>query len=333
MDERVRGCGRRRVAREIEVLRRPIACSHGCMQWRAHFTGVLRCGSVWQCPVCAMQIRAERGHEVEQAVVAWGPARVAMLTLTVRHGLGHDLCKVRRGVANAYRRLTRGAPWKRLCQRFGLRHSIRALEVTHGEHHGWHPHLHVLWFVERPLSEAKYAEAKVWLSQRWRECVEHELGEEHAPTDANGVDLRLCRRADYISKFAFELVDGGGKRGRRENRSPIEIAADYTACRQSKDARIWTEYCRSMRGAKMLTWSRGLRRATGLAREKTDHDVVKGEALPETETVATLEPRAWAALVALGVAAALAVLEAAESEVTPGLAHAAIQAVVAAGGS
>jgi hypothetical protein len=142
--KRVASCGRRRISHDVEVVRRRVQRSGAPSHQHAYYRGLLRCGSVWECPVCASQIRAERAAELELAVDTWGPSCVAMLSLTVRHGLGDDLRAVRAGVANSFRRVINGEPWKRFCSRFGLKHSVRALEVTHGAAHGWHPHLHVL---------------------------------------------------------------------------------------------------------------------------------------------------------------------------------------------
>jgi len=53
---------------------------------RAHYDGLLRCGSVWECPTCSAQINAERSSEVVKAVEWWRGegGSVLMLTLTGR---------------------------------------------------------------------------------------------------------------------------------------------------------------------------------------------------------------------------------------------------------
>ncbi|HKO46068.1 MAG TPA: protein rep, partial [Polyangiaceae bacterium] len=216
-----------------------------------------------------MQIHAERGGELTRAVAMWGPANVAMLSLTVRHGLGDDLRATRQGIANAFQALIRGEPWKRFCLKYGVDHHVRALEITHGRRHGWHPHIHALLFLQTPLSADELAEATSWLQERWRNCVRRALGSAFAPND-HGVDLRESKCADYLARFSFELVDPGTKRGRGENRTPIQIAASAAEGRHSDDEALWVAYCEAMRGAKMLTWSKGLRAAVELDVEKDD---------------------------------------------------------------
>lgn len=289
--KRVGACGHRRIAREVEVVRRTATRDSGETYQHAYYRGLLRCGSVWECPVCAMQIRAERADELKRAVHAWGPSNVAMLSLTVRHGLGDDLRATRRGIAAAFRRLIRGRPWPRFCKKYGIEFHVRALEVTHGLH-GWHPHLHALLFLEIPLSPAELDAATTWLHERWRNCVRRALGSEFVPNE-HGVDLRASKRADYLAKFSLELVDPGTKRGRAGNRTPIQIAVSAATGKCPDDEALWVAYCAGMRGAKMLTWSEGLRAAVELDVEKHDEEIVEGEEQKEAEIVAVISGPAW----------------------------------------
>jgi hypothetical protein len=325
--KRVEGCGRRRIAFQVEVVRRPFNDASGGKRYHAHFHGILRCGSAWECPVCAFQIRAERSRQVEEAAARWGIDRMVMLSLTVRHGLGHNLKTVRQGLTRAYSRLVRGEPWKRIKRRYGLRHSIRALEVTHGPN-GWHPHLHVQWFLDAALSAEMLAEVEAWLRDKWQTCVIRELGAEHAPNGAHGVDLRPTRRGDYAFKMALELVDPGTKYARRGHRTPWQIAADYAEYGRESDAALWRNYCEGMRGAQMHHWSDGLRKAVRLDEEKTEQQIVDGEQMPEDEIVAVLDPSAWAAVAQRGPEAVLLILYAAENTATATDCDAAIRDLV-----
>jgi hypothetical protein len=257
----------------------------------AHFKGVQRCGSVWECPVCALQIRAKRAGELKHAVEQWGGDNVAMLSLTVRHGLGDDLRAVRQGVAGAFRRLINGKPWKRFCEKYGLQHHVRSIEVTHGAH-GWHPHLHVLFFLEVKLSEQEQRDAASWLQERWARCVRRALGADFVPNE-HGVDLRESKRADYLAKFSFELSDPGTKRARGKNRTPLQIAASAASGNRPTDEALWMTYCAGMRGAKMLTWSRELREAVGLDEELSDEGVVDAEERQPAEPVVVIPGGAW----------------------------------------
>ncbi|HEY6724762.1 MAG TPA: hypothetical protein VI197_12065, partial [Polyangiaceae bacterium] len=146
---------------------------------------------------------------MRQAVEAHGAKQPLMLSLTVRHGLGHRLKVVCKGVAQAFRRLARGAPWKRFMHDYGLDGSIRGLDLTFGPVNGWHPHIHALLFFDAPLTELQLREARRWLAERWAACVARELGDEHRPDLEHGTDLRACRIAEYLTKRGLELTSPG----------------------------------------------------------------------------------------------------------------------------
>jgi len=284
--DRVQKCGRVRVGSMVAVLRSKET-------GKAHFGGLSTCASVWACPVCSAIIRSRRAEEVRQAVEAHGPKRTLMLSLTVRHGLGHDLKTVRQGVAGAFRRLARGAPWKRFVRDYGLDGSIRGLDLTHGPVNGWHPHIHALLFFDAPLTELQLREARRWLAERWAACVVRELGEEHRPDLEHGTDLRPCRIAEYLTKLGLELTSPGRtKRGKGNQRTPMQIAYDFAERRDERDAELWRDYCDAMFGAKMLTWSRGLRKRLGLGEEATDEELVE-EQEAAAEVVLLIEGREW----------------------------------------
>jgi hypothetical protein len=288
---RIAACGRKRIAFEVEVVRRLVARRGGGTSQHAHYRGLLRCGSVWECPVCGRQIRAARAEELKFAVEAWGASNVAMLSLTVRHGLGDDLREVRRGLADGFRGLINGKPWKKFRAKFGIEHQVRAVEVTRGAH-GWHPHLHVLFFLEVPLTREAQRAASLWLRERWMQCVRRALGSEFVPNE-HGVDLRGVWRPEYLAKLSFELTDPGTKRGRRKGRTPFQIATSAASGNCPADESLWVAYCEGMRGAKMLTWSRGLREFVGLDAERNDGEIVDGEEQAEAETVAVIAGGTW----------------------------------------
>ncbi len=288
---RVAGCGRKRIAFEVEVVRTKVKRQAGGTYQHAYFVGISRCGSVWECPVCALQIRAERAEELKYAVEQWGADAVAMLSLTVRHGLGDDLRAVRQGISHSFGRLINGAPWKRFCRKLGIQHHVRAIEVTHGAN-GWHPHLHILFFLETKLTDEEQAEASAWLQKRWAACVQRALGGAFVPNE-HGVDIRSAKRADYLAKFSFELTDPGTKKARGKNRTPLQIAASAAS---GNDEALWRSYCEGMRGAKMLTWSRGLREFVGLGAERENEELVIAEEAEPAEPVAIITSAAWDAI-------------------------------------
>ena len=117
----------------------------------AHYSGLVTCGSIWPCPVCASRIQERRRPEVQQAI-DWGQAGRATRSLWSRspsaqvswaepgRSAGAPSGCIRGG-------LRKGRPWDTMKADRGFKGLIRSLEVTHGAN-GWHPHTHELWFLK-----------------------------------------------------------------------------------------------------------------------------------------------------------------------------------------
>lgn len=276
---RTRACRRKRVSATVQLLRMPDGSQRT--------SGVLSCGSVWACPVCSQRICSHRAEELKTCVREWKAGTVLMLSLTVRHALGHNLRRVRKGVAGAWRRIWQGRKAAHLRAMFHVKHHVRALEVTHGEN-GWHPHLHVLMFC---TAEAK-PEALEYLREQWIAAVEAELGSEHAPDWSHGVVLTPGGAGGYLAKLGLEVTHHHTKSARRSSRTPWDIALDAVNG-DEKSAALWRSYCRDMKGARQLTWSRGMRRFFGLGARDSDAAVVERDDRAGGSLLAEWEGLAW----------------------------------------
>lgn len=349
--ERIRACGFAQTASGgfVGVALKP--------EGKAYFQGLQTCGSVWECPPCQMTIKARRAEEVRTIVERHGHSRCALLTLTFRHGVGDDLAELRKALANAWRATTRGNAWKGFVRRHGVAGWVRALEVTHSEANGWHPHIHVLLLFERELPEREIFETDVglrwlprdvgWLVDRWRDMVVRYIGAAHEPDDNFGVTLTPCHAADYVSKLGLEISDPGKKRGRGGGRTPLQLAAQFADVaqelrklerrrrvdssrlselrrRKSRLSQLWRGYCEAMRGARQLTWSRGLKARFGI-QDRTDLEVAQEEEPAcddQSVVVGTIRAETWKGIRARRVGnttAAYYCLRAAEQGGGPGL--------------
>jgi len=252
----------------------------------ASFHGIKRCRSVWECPDCMAAIQRARAEELQCANERWrerGGAMV-MLTLTLPHGVGDDLKAIRRRVSISWRYVQQGAPWKRLAARIALGGMVRALEVTHGERHGFHPHLHVALYTGRKLEAAELTALEAFVGDRWRKAITSPRHGDPWPTPhlEHGVKCSRLEGAEYLVKMgldARELILSTTKLGREGNRTPLQIlhaihlarlAGDRPTVRQA--ARWWRSYVRGMLGARQLTYSRGFLESLGL-NEKTDEQL------------------------------------------------------------
>lgn len=267
---------------------------------RASFANLVMCASVWVCMVCSSKITERRKVEVVGAAALHraGGGQCYMVTLTWAHTRVDDLAQMLEAASVATRRLRRHRSYQERCEWLGYVGMIRALEVTHGEANGWHPHFHELWFLDRRLSRDDLRAWHAKLFDEWHaQCARAGLG---LPNRRFGVDIRVADDAagDYITKWgvqqkwnvAAELAKAVTKRGRNGSRSPwdlLRLAADGS----SRHGSLWVSYADAFYGARQLFWSPGLKAALGVA-EKTDQEVAE-EVEAEAELVCSVSPADW----------------------------------------
>ena len=289
---------------------------HSGKHKRAFWGGVVICGKVWACPVCAAKIQARRRAEISSSM-AWAynhrqGLKAVMLTLTIPHKAWHTVADLLERQKAALHHLRNGRPGKTLRDQMGHAGMIRALELTHGAN-GWHPHTHELHFL------ADDADAKLFKTKMlalWEAaCVKAGLLD---PADAKqvrtfrrrAVDVRdRVSRGDYLAKLANaqpegpdkantvaqwgadnELASATSKQGRAKGRSIMQLL--YAAADGDKKAgALWLEAIDALRGRPWLFWSHGLKEKVGLL-AKTDEEVAE-EQLDQAQPMATLDREAW----------------------------------------
>lgn len=317
----------RRRARSIRVLPRLMHCGHtpaggGVALIRsasglASFDGLQSCASVWSCPVCAVKIMKHRQGELTQAVKSWGDSgSIGLLTLTMRHKREDGLKELWDGLSKAWRAVTSGRNWQKLRGEFGLKHVVRAVEVTLGPS-GWHVHIHALLFFDEILS-GKIHQPVIFsrLFERWESALER-LG--FALPLAVAQDFQLVASADggkavaeYLAKMGIqearpkvwsvseELTLSDMKSSRPGHRKPFEILADAVEG-DPESINLWRDFERASKGRRALTWSRGMRDALNIGEELEDAEIAdlsdyEGE--PEKpEIVAVLDAEDWKTLI------------------------------------
>ena len=297
---RLVGCGRTRVSPTVQIWLEPGR--------RAAFSGVLHCGLLWACPVCAQKLVAHRANDLQKGLETWGGDKVAMLTLTVRHDRADSL-EVTKRLTDAWGRLITGKAWQESKSKFGIAGYVRALEITHGKN-GWHPHLHVLLFFEQTLSDSELRAANNWFSERWQRNVERCLGADFVPSEERGANLIRCSEGQYVAKMNLELVSHQTKKGRHGSRSHWQIASDLAARGSPSDAVLWRDLQANLFRKRCLTWSRGLRAKLGLGVEETDVAVLTAE--EHEDHVVEIQGVIWDSIARVN-GALVELLEAAES--------------------
>lgn len=261
-----------------------------CMRWRvpnqslqvhksvehekAFYSGLQVCASVWACPVCAAKISERRRAELVTAL-ALAKARgwdVFMLTLTVPHGLGDDLAALLEQIHKAWRSTTTSRAGKALRKLLGVRGTIRALEVTHGSN-GFHPHLHVLLFLDGGISPQDVQTA---FTPLWQKACER--AGLPRPSDLHG-----CRVEDgtyaaaYASKWGLEseMTKSHTKRGKNGSRTPWDFLRAFLSKSEGwqQSAILFRTYAEAFKGKRQLYWSNGLRDLLAMGEQASDEEV------------------------------------------------------------
>ena len=198
-------------------------------------------------------------------------------------------------VNGGWRKVVGGRAWKALQRELGIAGCIRTSECTHGNN-GWHPHMHVLLFTERVLSDVELARLQSHAFAVWSAHVQRKGF--RAPQRKCCPIERVVNTAigDYATKFgaALELTHGMQKRGRNGSRTPFQILADFANGGDCDDLKLWYEWEHGSKGRKQLTWSRGLKdrfEVEDLTDEQIAAEDVGGE------DVAVIDADTWALVV------------------------------------
>lgn len=265
-DEAIGRCGRAGYEPVVAVRATPGQAAYG---------GVVHCRRKWDCPHCSHLIGVKIREQVHELIEAHRRAggMVYMSAFTVPHTAFDHARELRCTVANLYRKLAGGAPWQRATTMVGFLGSVRAMEVTHGGN-GWHPHLHVLYFFAPGTPQVQIETFGVWLFERWARLVQRAGLGRCSPDVWQFERARSTERAgNYVTKWGseWELVGGAGKKAKNGNRSPWDLL-DAASRGDRRAAYLFREYSKAFKGARQLTWTKGLRERYELREPGSEED-------------------------------------------------------------
>jgi hypothetical protein len=251
---------------------------------RAHFGGIVQCGSVWHCPVCARKIAVRRRAELVVATnrMNEGGGVCGLLTCTLPHAASDRCADVLERLQRLFDRLNAGKAAKLFRDRFSIAGQIRALEFTKGMN-GWHPHVHSLLFCERPLLWNEVGDA-LWA--RWAAAARKEYGWE-LPRLA--LDVRGGNAAgEYVGKWGLEYEIAGAslKTARGGSSTPFGLLGKYSDGDKAA-GESWVEYATAVsrmgderiESTRQLVWSRGLK-GRFLIEDLTDEQIAEAQEEP-----------------------------------------------------
>lgn len=294
----------------------------------AHYSGLAVCGNLAACPVCGPKIRHGRAREIADAAREHQHQGGGLLfvTLTVPHDRGMPLADVWGLVRGAWAGVAQGRARDALRDVFGVQGYVRAVEVTHGRA-GWHPHLHVLVFVDRPWSDMdQVVTFWRWVHERWARRVEALGG--RRPSLTRGVQVIPCRTDnDALARYLASVGDGAAMEVAREDgktarapgsRTPVQLLAYHAETDDPAAWAAWREWLAESKGRRLIEWSRGLKAALLVDRDRTDEELA-AEAGPAV-VVVEVSRQAWRAM--HHARCTVEALQVAERSGAEGLAHA-----------
>lgn len=305
-DERLQRCLRCALpgAASIEVRRDPERNT-------AHYRNLELCSRVWTCPVCSARITNERRQELSEALAA---AKLAgympiLVTYTLQHSWRDKLDDVLSGLLGALRGFKSGRGYQDIKSEYSILGGIRSLEPTYGEN-GWHPHIHELLILEKPISDQQVTGLRKWYADRWIATL-NKLGFD--ASFEHGIDIRTADSdiADYIAKYGHEpqemtwqveheITKGPAKMARRDGLTPFQLLDCYDVG-DDRAGRLFLEYATVMQKHPQLRWSAGLRDLLKLPPELLDEQLPLIDETPEVLTVIEFTPAQWSRVCWAGV--------------------------------
>lgn len=248
---------------------------------RAHYSNLITCGTAWVCPICAAIISERQRGELAKAFDQWKNAgnSVFLVTLTMSHDAGEKLDSLLVAMNNSYRDLKSGRWWKNFVSDFRVSGSVMSHEITYGQYAGFHPHKHVLLFIQGKLSNSEKFALWFMLNNHWQSMLARY---DRSCSDEKGVSVQDGDKAsDYVAKWGIveELTKANSKFGRstgptKDHFSPFELL-QLVETGSSWAGAVFQEYAVATKGLNRLRWSPRLRDLFELGAELTDQEIAE----------------------------------------------------------
>ena len=306
--ERCRKCGKvARIAGGVVEVR--VTDGH------AGFGGLVSCGSVWVCAVCASKVMQRRALEIGCAVAAAHSRGLGVVfeTLTLRHFAHQRLVPLWDCVGHSWNRVTAGKGWTSDVAEFGIVGFVKTVETTVGRN-GWHPHVHALIFGhELDASNVDELGERTW--RRWASGAKSRGLDAPQPQASDwqfvGGDLSGTKLGKYLAGITIDKEATAGALGMELTQTQSKVARfrhstitqwellDSAIDGEVDALRLWGEFERGSKGRRQISWSKDLRALLGLdVVEKSDEDIAAEELGSRDDSVVCITPEGWSRLVA-----------------------------------
>ena len=242
---------------------------------KCHFGGLMVCGSVWTCPVCAAKITEKKAKIITDTIQAHTNAGgdVLLITFTAPHTAKDRLDDLLKCFKAAESGFAKTKAVVRIKEEIGFIEPIKSLEITYGQKNGWHPHSHQLWFVDRGVD---VEELKRRLFPQWAKyCVKRGLEE---PNFLHGLDIRKGLDAgEYIAKMGWnagrEVAKGHTKKAGADRYAPFDLLEDYLASESDWSKDRFQEYAKATFGSQYISRFPKLQSLYEINDDKSDEEL------------------------------------------------------------
>lgn len=284
--ERVTQCLRRVNGSNVQV------CKHRKTD-KAFYSGLLICGSIWTCPVCAAKVSERRRKELKHAFEMHkeNGGKIGFLTLTFSHKKHDSLADILFKFSQATKKFMGGRAFQNIRDELGMIGRVKALEVTYSDINGFHPHAHLGVFYTNDVSLEELQAEMYILWEKACSKVGLTVNEKHGLKFEDG-DVA----DEYLSKHGSwgidqELTKGHVKKAKHGSFSPFDFLREYLVTEDFKYIKLFREYAECFKGKRQLQWSRGLKKRF-LLEEKSDEQVAK-EKIEEADVLGLLDLSTW----------------------------------------
>jgi hypothetical protein len=294
---RIRICCRHPLTDKDTHKDSPVQVRRSDKSKRAYYSGLMKCASVWVCPICAPKIQAVRALEVRTAIDNWTAqgGSVVLVTQTIPHGRRDHLEPLLERFTTALMKFKGQRSYERARKDFGIAGSIRALEVTHGAN-GWHPHAHTILFLREspPLRHVHMVLFSLWKSAALRAGFEQALSPQAFDVqDASEVKNYVTKMGtEYQWNAEHELVKAHSKRGSSHSMTPFDMLRGLLDEARPELRARFAEYAACFNGKRQLVWSNGFKKELLGTDGPTDEQIA--ESIGEDDSVlADISPHEW----------------------------------------
>jgi len=270
--------------------------------------------------VCGARVSERRRADCGHAFKSWqgSGGGLVLMALTVPHGACDRLSDSLDALIRAFDALQRNRSGRQLWADMRSAGFVRALEITHGRH-GWHPHLHMVRFLEEPIRDVAYWHSRV--ADVWGKEVGRIWG--RTPHDHHGVHLSVAgASSEYLTKMGLELTKGSTKQARWGGETPMQMIRSLVYGVPNPHARdrveLLHEFWSTMKGRRAIQWSEALRKRLELGRDSTDEELASAE-IDSGSVLAELSLDQWRWVYRRGLQSV--VLDIAESDGAEGIAR------------